>query len=358
MMHLICIQTRHDHWSRHSGYHRYLSYLPADFSITLLRVPRGCDQKRDLHGWRRFCFGLAARVAMDHVNPWSTENDVLAELRVFERARSNVNQRLRTIVHFLDGEIGYNFFPDLRCLLGRRANMVRSVATFHQPGALLAGLLPHRERIAKLDVVMTVGSSQRDYFDFVSKDRLRFVPHGIDTNYYCPANATRSSDVVYCVTVGHWLRDFVALEALARSSPPGIRFRIVAKRELLKNFDGLPNVEVHSGIDDSALLSLYQDSDIGLLPLTDTTANNALLEMMACGLPIVATDTGSIRDYLPEAAGVLFAGNDVQTMRSAILHLAASPGERARRGQATRRRALELDWSVVAGQFADVYREL
>jgi glycosyltransferase involved in cell wall biosynthesis len=233
------------------------------------------------------------------------------------------------------------------------------MASYHQPGDWLTKVLPYKERIKDLDMVLTVGTSQFPFFDFLPKDRLRFVPHGIDTDYYCPANCrNEDSRRVFCLTVGHWLRDFDALEQVIRSAPEQLVFRIVAGQEHVKQFRSLANVELYSGVADDELLRLYQRSDIGLMPLQDSTANNGILEMMACGLPIVTTRVGSVHDYLPEGTGILIDGNDPMAFLSAIKRLADSPVERGSLGEAARCRALELDWANIARQMAEIYHGL
>lgn len=46
---------------------------------------------------------------------------------------------------------------------------------------------------------------------------------------------------------------------------------------------------------------MYQESDL-LVVLLDSTANNSLLEAMACGMPMVTTDLQGVRDYVARSA--------------------------------------------------------
>jgi glycosyltransferase involved in cell wall biosynthesis len=146
------------------------------------------------------------------------------------------------------------------------------------------------------------------------------------------------------------------LEKVARAAPERIVFRIVSDKGSTERFRGMSNVEVYSGIEDSELLRLYQQSHIGLMPLQDSTANNSLLEMMSCGLPIITTRVGSVQDYLPDGAGILLEKNDPQEILRAINSL--NPEARRTFGEAARRRALELDWTNVGLQMAEQYRGL
>ena len=79
-------------------------------------------------------------------------------------------------------------------------------------------------------------------------------------------------------------------------------------------FKGLTNVELHSSINDKSLLRLYQSAQILLLPLLDCTANNALLEGMACGLPVVTTDLPAIKDYVNDDCSILAPKGDSKAL--------------------------------------------
>lgn len=357
MFQLICIQTYHAHWAGHSGYHQFLNHLPEEIRVRHHRVPRGTVSSKELKGlFEKVGFRMEERLTKGKMNLWTTENDLLAEFRLLQEVREGLKGGGRVVVHFLDGEIGFNFFGILRKFLGRDNKRVRLVASYHQPETMLENVLPHKERTRDLDLVLTVGTSQLPFFDFLSKEKIRFVPHGIDTEYFRPAVRSPTEEPVYCLTAGFWLRDFDALEKVAKAAPERIVFRIVSDKGSTERFHGMSNVEVYSGIEDSELLRLYQQSNIGLMPLLDSTANNSLLEMMSCGLPIITTRVGSVKDYLPEGTAIHLERNDPQEILNAICSLKTE--SRRTLGEASRRRALELDWTNIALQMAEQYRGL
>ena len=68
---------------------------------------------------------------------------------------------------------------------------------------------------------------------------------------------------------------------------------------------GLTNVHIHRGIEDVALAEMYRNVGVLLLPLADSTANNALREGMASGLPVAAPDLPAVRAYVPDGGAML-----------------------------------------------------
>jgi phosphatidylinositol alpha-mannosyltransferase len=87
-------------------------------------------------------------------------------------------------------------------------------------------------------------------------------------------------------------------------------------------------------------------------------ANNALLEQMACGLPVVATDVGAVREYLGDEAGLLFPPGDAGALAAGVLRLLEDGPARRRMGIAARARALGFDHRVAAQQMVQVYKRV
>jgi glycosyltransferase involved in cell wall biosynthesis len=68
----------------------------------------------------------------------------------------------------------------------------------------------------------------------------------------------------------------------------------------------------------------------------------AVLEAMGCGLPVVATDVGGMRDMMPdETYGTVVSPADTRALKEAILRYVDSPLLRQSTGAAARRRVLE-----------------
>jgi glycosyltransferase involved in cell wall biosynthesis len=117
-------------------------------------------------------------------------------------------------------------------------------------------------------------------------------------------------------------------------------------------------VHVLGRVSDAELRAAYQDASVALFAFHDATASTALLEAMACGLPIVTTDVGGVGEYVNSDAACLCRPLDAECMADGVLALLDEP-ERARRmGQASRALAVDHDFRVMATEVRKVYEHV
>jgi glycosyltransferase involved in cell wall biosynthesis len=95
-----------------------------------------------------------------------------------------------------------------------------------------------------------------------------------------------------------------------------------------------------------------------VLPLLDTTGNLAVLEAISCGLPIVVSDVGGIRDYLDSSCASFAAPKDAKTMANHVLQLLQNPKGREELSEGCRKKALSFDWHRIAEQMKELYESI
>jgi glycosyltransferase involved in cell wall biosynthesis len=230
--------------------------------------------------------------------------------------------------------------------------------TFHQPPELLDELI--NPRIVKpVDRVIVLSPEQLSYFEsYMPRHKISMILHGVDTEFFRPESHPKAHSGFRCLSVGSWLRDYEVVLRVAEllRSQRDVEFQIVSS--VISSPPHLPNVSVRSGIDDNALRAMYQQADVLFLPVKAATANNSILEGIACGLPVVASDLSSLRTYLPGKEAVLIPRNDPDKFAHALLALYHDPELRREMAVQARRRALELSWSAAAREHETLYREL
>ena len=82
--------------------------------------------------------------------------------------------------------------------------------------------------------------------------------------------------------------------------------------------------------------------DVFVLPSLAEGTPNSVIEAMAHGLPVIASEVGGIPDLLSADAGILIPPGDAAALAGAMRRLASDPDLRARMGRAARERYLRL----------------
>ena len=122
--------------------------------------------------------------------------------------------------------------------------------------------------------------------------------------------------------------------------------------------DGLGEHVVFTGhVNEDDLLALYQSADVFAYPSLYEGFGLPVLEAMACGVPVVCSDRGSLPEVAGDAA-LLVDPTDEPALAAALVR--ALHDEDLRREMVARglRRAGEFTWDRVARSFLLVYREV
>ncbi len=295
-------------------------------------------------------------------NPFYNVNSLQAECIAFKKAF-----KLRAdILHISYVENNYAALKSLKIL-----SPARLVGTVHQPPEWWEENHKKKHILRSLDAIIVLTPKIKSYFEQFCPGRVYWLPHGIDTAFFSPPPGGHRFESKMqrprIVFSGHWLRDiktlYAVIEALHRRKP-AVRFDLLVPKhkrydDYFKKIGDLGCVSWHAGVSDEALRDIYRSAFLLFLPLLDCTANNAVLEAMACGIPVLSNQVGGIPDYTDPSFAELLPVGDAEGFTRSILHLVDNPGLIEERGALARTYAEEhLNWPIIAEKTLDVYRRL
>ncbi|MFT6990984.1 MAG: glycosyltransferase involved in cell wall biosynthesis [Paraglaciecola sp.] len=263
------------------------------------------------------------------------------------------------ICHFIYGEDTYFYTP-----LWQHAKQ-KIIATYHYPPQRL------NERVSRpvlkgLSAVILMSQSQRAWFEqYLPPEKVFVVNHHVNTEFFHPLQSRPALEPIRIMSVGGILRDMNLLLKVVqllskRLGTDKIQFDFLIPKEFRKPFEGISNVNFYARISDEELRSLYQNATLGFMPLVDCTANNAILEMMACGKAIACSNVGGISDYVDEIGAMMFAPDlSAESLVNELMDLLAMPEQLARMGEHNRAKALsEFSLEKTTENLFDVYQQV
>jgi glycosyltransferase involved in cell wall biosynthesis len=332
--------------SAHAGYHQLAEYLGSNVPMPDISTFRGT--------W------LPGRIAVNMAKRSGVADyGYQAFYHEWSAAKEMLWLKHRTVYHILYGDQFFRYLGRMR--LARRA---RIVASFHLPPKRLEKELKTVEHLSTLDAVIVVGSNQAQFFrGLVDDQRIHVVPHGVDTMVFRPGEGKSRAEqgLKRCLFVGMHERDFEMLEGvidIVEGYDLAVAFDVVTAPEKEAAFAGRKQVTFHCGVPEENLIELYQRADVLLQPLLDCTANNAILEGLACGVPILASDIGAVRDYLNAECAEFVAAGDARQMATALVGMLKDDGRRRTMAVNARKQALQYGWGQVADRLRGIYETL
>ena len=197
---------------------------------------------------------------------------------------------------------------------------------------------------------------------------VRELPLGVDERAWFPAaNGAGGEGVLFLANLEIRKGIHVMLDAFARvvRELPSARLVIAgagpeadAVRRRVGACPALKRVELVGQVDPERARAAMQACDVYCLPSFGDPNPLAVLQAMACGRPVVATDAGGIPHLLPDRGGRKVPPGDPEALAAALRELLADPGMRRSMGE--HNRTLVEDryaWARVVDRLEDIYDE-
>lgn len=117
-------------------------------------------------------------------------------------------------------------------------------------------------------------------------------------------------------------------------------------------------VKLTGFIDDADLPAIYSAADLLAFPSLYEGFGLPLLEAMACGTPVVSSNTSSLPEVAANGAAVLLPPDDEEAWSQAILDILADEKVRTRLIAAGHRQSERFNWRESARQLISLYKNL
>jgi phosphatidyl-myo-inositol alpha-mannosyltransferase len=259
-----------------------------------------------------------------------------------------------------------------------RMSPAANVGTFHAFARSNLGYYYGRRwlepYLAYLHRGIAVSKPAREFLNQYFPDfPLRVIPNGIDLNAFKPGLTPirhLRDDSVNVLFVGRLekrkgLGDLLRGYEFMRARVPKSRLIVVGDGPLRGKVESyisrhrLPNVVLAGYVPDSVLPRYYCSADIFCAPATGAESFGiVLLEAMASGLPVVATEVEGYMSVLePSRDSITVQPKGWAELGAALIILARDAELRRRMGEYGHEKARRYGWETVASRIVQVYEE-
>jgi glycosyltransferase involved in cell wall biosynthesis len=228
------------------------------------------------------------------------------------------------------------------------------------------------------NLVVTVSSQSRDFFSrFVSANKIIVIPVGIETVLFEESKEVRKASRKSLNITGKYIAIgfvgrlsteknlFTLLEAFSKALDYNDKMKLViigagplkTKLDLFSRDKGFNDKIIFTGVrqDVNRLLSAL---DIFVLPSYTEGCPTSMLEAMAAGKAIIASDIASIREIVKNGEAILVNPNDVDGFKKAIVHLYRDANLRESLGREAKETSKIYEAGEIYSRILKTYKEL
>ena len=199
-----------------------------------------------------------------------------------------------------------------------------------------------------------------------ARDRVRIVHHGISPDFSPPPKGANREDFLLCVGdlyIQKNLHGLLPALAILRATFPDIRLKVAGRPidgayadRVAGQARQLGLHEWLSHVSQVDLIDLYRRCRLFVFPSLAETFGNPLIEAMACGAPVVCSNTTA----MPEVAGaaaLYFDPYNPEAIAQCIGEALSKPDLLSTLSQRSLDRAEDFSWTSTAHETAKVLKE-
>jgi len=199
------------------------------------------------------------------------------------------------------------------------------------------------------------------------KQKIDTIFNGIDVSEFKPAEKISENFQIICVsrlTQRKGLHFLISAFAKIISEFPNVQLKIVGEGDAQEKLEfqtkelGLKEKINFTGrIEHEKLPSIYSQSSVFVLPSLNEGMSNTMLEALATGLPIIATNTGGTKELVEDGVnGFIVKMEDSDDIAEKIKLLISNPELQKRMSLASRKKSESLSWESVAKKYYKLYQ--
>lgn len=224
--------------------------------------------------------------------------------------------------------------------------------------------------LGRIRHIIVVSEYVRDRIRNRTKSEIRVVSAGISDEFFSVSGGGKEGRLLFVGGIEPRKGLLCLLEAVKIVLPKsGVRLRIVGgvrdpsyQRQLEEYIEknGIAHAVTFTGPEDQdALVEEYRECSIFILPSREESEGLVMLEAMACGKPVIASNIGGIPHFVEDGiTGILIPYGKPAELAEKMLMLVNDKAMRERMGAAGREKAMSYTGDRTAAQIHAIYEEV
>lgn len=191
---------------------------------------------------------------------------------------------------------------------------------------------------------------------------VKVVYNAVDTETFVPAEKKEEKSVIFTgrLTAVKGVYNFIRAVPMILEKHPHTKFHFVGGGEerALGTIRRTKNCHALGYVSCKNLVEYYRNAWVMVAPSYCDNMPTRILEAMACGTPVVATDVGGIAEVVDESTGMVIKKNEPKEIADAVSYLLDNEGLVRKMGDNARRRIEEkFSWKENIKSIVEVYRD-
>jgi glycosyltransferase involved in cell wall biosynthesis len=235
------------------------------------------------------------------------------------------------------------------------------------------GFLKMQKKVApKLQkIICPSAQSKEDVIEefLVERDSIDVVLNGIDVNSF-RFRGDKRPHTNRIVTTASADIPLKGLKYLIRSLPeiikkfPDTNLQVIGRspqgggiRKLISKLNLVDKVSFHSELSESEVVEIYSCAEIAVIPSLYEGFGFGAGEAMSCGVPLISTTSGGLKEVIGDAAIIIKSGSS-EEIEKAVIELFSNPNKQELYSHLGRKRMEDkFDWLVSANQYLEIFKD-